>query len=64
MFMFRDFEPHYNEESHRRYKYYDYPCPTLEEPKLTTKERQRKERNRFSGMNHNGMPGKKGKRKP
>jgi hypothetical protein len=63
MFMFRDFQPYYNEERSHRYKYYDFPCKAIEEPILTTKERQRKERNRFSGMNHNGMPGKKGKRK-
>jgi hypothetical protein len=63
MFMFRDFQPYCSTDPYSRYKHYDVPCKTIEEPILTTKERQRKERNRFSGMNHNGMPGKKGKRK-
>jgi hypothetical protein len=38
---------------------YDYmPDEAQGEVELTTKER-----NRFSGMNRNGLPGKKGKRK-
>jgi hypothetical protein len=62
MFMFRDLKPYYN-DTVNRYKYYDFPNTPLEEPTLTANERNRKERNRFSGMNHNGLPGKKGKRK-
>jgi hypothetical protein len=41
---------------------YDYmPDDTQGEVELTTKERQRKERNRFGGKNINGLPFKRGK---